>query len=178
MRRLILIIISIIFSLSVFYSYIYFFLGGKYYNEAKNSIKKLPNNQQREAEQFFGVDSNFVYSGVYMTSGFLGQNGVWVWGSAGPRFFYSDMYTVYSQFTICPMTNDLDISESTVFKDVERNIYTNIKEWIILPKVGDFIVIKISDPDNGGNQGKSREVIIYDWWIFDPSKDLLEQCKN
>lgn len=161
----------------VFTFLLYFVWGGKYYLEARNSIAKLPEEQRAKSKHIFENNGVFLYNGILMGVTRVWLQGVWVWGTRGPRFFRSDEYTVYSYFQMCTPENLESLGAGGAIKP-ERSIDTEIKSWAGKVKVGDFITVKIASQENGGNLGRLRESLAYDWWVFNSKIPIDKQCEK
>jgi hypothetical protein len=175
--RTIKIVLIVLLPLSIFTSLLYFSWGGKYYLEAKKSIARLSDEQKSYSKALFENYNEYLYSGILMGTVKIWNQGVWVWGAKGPRFFRSDEHTVYSYFQVCTPEILQDLKNGNSIKPI-RNIYTDIAKWSNKVKVGEYITVTTASSISGGNLGRLREALVHDWWIFDPNKEILSQCKK
>lgn len=168
---------SIVFAilLFVFCYFLYFAWGGKFYFAALKSIRSLPKERQDEAELAFNLKEKYSHSGILMGVFKNVLPGVWIWESKGPRFFRTDEFSVFSYFRMCTPENLEGVSTNGSIKPM-RSVIGDIKIWANEVKSGDFVTIRVTGPDNGGNLGRLREALAYDWWVFNPAIPINTQC--
>ena len=146
---------------------IYQFGGLRFYINAMTYINDLDGEVKLQAKQDFqGKYSENVFRGIL---GGRWKNRILVWTMSGPKIFATDEFSVYSFYDICDDTNSNDLV------DVNTSISTNINEWIKQVKSGDYVIIQISQTENGGVLGNLREIYTYNWWGFLPI-DAWKQC--
>lgn len=153
----------------------YQFGGLHNYIQAVRAINKLVGNQKdTSALIFYGSGGENEYRGIlgYINSGNFG--GIWVWGKNGPKYFRGDEYTVYSFFNGCS-DEILNAKPDDGSIEVNREIYTDVKEWKKRVSNGNFVSILLAGEENGGILDNLREVWAYDWWYFLPN-DIKELC--
>jgi hypothetical protein len=151
--------------------------GGKYYLSARRLIKNSPPELKQKSEQIFNSESRYYYSGILMAVNKRFYPGVWVWGDKGPRYFGSDQYSVFIHSSMCSDEALGGIKAGEIINP-ERTVFSDISEWYAKVEVGDFIVVQTAGPSNGGNIGRLREAIDYDWWVFDSVTQLEKQCER
>lgn len=161
------IILSLLVLFSLFFVVLYQFGGLKYFINAMIQINNLEKEIKQQAQQDFrGNDNKNVHKGLLGNSW---KNKILVWTMSGPKIFTSDKYSVYSFYDICGDINSNDLI------DVATSISTDIMEWNKQVKSGDYVIVQISQAENGGNIGNLREIYAYNWWGFLPI-DTWRQC--
>jgi hypothetical protein len=138
------------------------------YIRALQSIKALPQELQTEAtKNFINSGEQYLYGGILAGTTKHILPGVWVWGRKGLRYFRTDNYSVYSFFRVCAKSG-LNSQKDTSIQ-IGRSIDTNLTEWSKKTSPGQFVVIMITSPENGGTLGNLREAKAHDWWAFLPA---------
>lgn len=157
------------------FTLIYYFGGIREYRQATSAINNLGTNEIVKASQILrGIDGENEYRG---TLGYVNSNGygdVLVWGINGPKYFKGDEHTVYSFYNGCS-GEILNAKPGDGAIEVNREVYTDVKEWRKRVKNGNFVVILLAGEGSGGTIGNLREIWAFDWWYFLP-KDMEELC--
>lgn len=154
-----------------------YFSGFTKYIEARWVIYNLPSDKKNVIwDQYLGKDDPYLYSGILagITTNYF--PGIWVWGKGGLHYFKTDEYSVFSFFSGCKdeVLNSLNDNQKIT---IDRDIYSDLKEWRSRTKQGQYVVVMIARPENGGNLGNLREAKANDWWPFSP-KEMKLQCKK
>lgn len=142
------------------------YTGLNKYVDAMQAINALPLEQQGKAKgDFVGSEDSYLYGGIL--AGVTGDN-VWIWGRRGLHYFKTDEYSVYSYFSMCndEILRAFANNEKVV---IDRSVDTDLTSWRQKAKTGQFVVIMITNPENGGTLGNLREMKAHDWWAFLPT---------
>ncbi|MHB8777950.1 MAG: hypothetical protein ACYC6R_09335 [Anaerolineales bacterium] len=156
---------------------VYYFGGIREYRQATRAISRLDGDEKTKAERFFyssgGEDE---YRGMLGYVNTRGYGDVLVWGKNGPKYFRGDKYTVYSFFNGCS-EEILNAKPEDGPIEVNREIYTDVKEWRKRVKNGSFVTILLTSEESGGTVGNLREIWAFDWWYFVPGT-MEVQCEK
>lgn len=154
---------------------VYYFGGIKEYRQATRAINNLGVNEIDKASQIFrGTGGKNEYRGMLGYVNTSGYGKVLVWGKNGPKYFWGDEYTVYSFFNGCS-DEILNAKPEDGAVEVNREIYTDVKEWEKRVKNGSFVTTLLAGEENEGTLGNLREIWAFDWWRFLP-KSMEELC--
>ncbi len=172
MKRIIWIVaIFFVFVLTLFFV-LYQFAGLKEYLQAVSLIRSLPAEQREKAElKFYDGGGTYGYTGMLA---YVGNNGLWVWGAKGPKYFRTDEDTVYVLWSVCNEDTLAKIEAQQPFAPAQ-NATRDINAWTPRERIGQFVDIKLATKLNGGIEGNVREARAYDWWVF-TTVDMRARC--
>jgi len=154
------------------FGYLFFFFGLRQYIGALYQIRQLPAEQQGQARQtFFALDTpdDHEYGGILAGVSRIGGVHVWVWGRSGLRSFRPDEYTVYTYFRVCSAETLMLARAGQVIPE-DKLITTDMAEWLMEAKLGEYVVAKVAVEGNGGTMGSLREIYAHGWFAFMPTE--------
>lgn len=152
---------------------IYLFIRGglKEYIRAIVLINTLPDAKKSEVwSEFSGTDARGAERGLLAGVWF---DRVWVWTSIGIKSYRTDKFSVYSTFDGC--SNPVMISRKNGERNaIRKNLYTDLDLVSKYIKAGDYVVVYLTQPGNGGTVGNLREMYTYNFWLFMNDKMDIE----
>jgi len=122
-----------------------------------------PQDKKEKAwEEFSGTDPKGAQRGILAGSA-LGR--VWVWTAKGLKYFVVDENTIYSWFDGCneEVRAKLNSGAANV---IERVLDNDLKSWRKKAQIGDYVVVYVARPKEGGVTGNLREIYTYNFWLF------------
>lgn len=164
--------VSLVFIVATVFTYLYFRGGLRGYIRARGLIGELPIEKQSQAwDLFYGRTNGNEYGGIYAGVTKIPNAMVWVWGKKGLKPFATDEFSVYWHFDGC--SKPLDPANPRIPRINDRTL----EEWRSNMRVGDYIMVVITNEKMGGTKGNLREVAGMNWWAF-LQKGLEEECKK
>lgn len=158
----------VIFLAVVFWCAYFFNLG--LFAKALWEIYRLQNDSRNTALEKLFIKKNDYYSGIIAKIEDGKDNGLWVWGAAGLRFFSIDEFSAYFYANGCRdkivKANSEDANKIKINEFIAGFGFDGWKGDIGVP--GDYIVIHITGESMGGKLGNAREIHVYNWWPFLP----------
>jgi len=137
-----------------------FWGGGNYYLRALTRVGKSPvESREQIKDKLYAANNEDLYGGIF--SGIL-LNRVWVWGESGLKPFYVDEYSIYFYKDGC---SEEAKQAAARFVQLESAIYEKM-DWEQKVHSGDYVVVRITAPENGGTVGNLREIHAYNYWPF------------
>ncbi len=169
------IIVSLLILGILFFTSFYFGLGQ--HLSIKQQISGLVGSERKVAEREFYAQNRaeHIFAGTIAKINPQREGRVWVWSNKGLKYFQADEHTFYSYYDVCAAveTPETDFQ----INDKSREITTDIRQWASWVKVGNFVQLTISTPENSGQIGNLREIYAYSLPLFLPLK-LERLCVN
>lgn len=142
---------------------LYQFGGLKQYIKVVNVINKMQGVEKDLAwDDLLIPNKRGGIKGVL--AGTLG-NLVWIWNRHGLQLFIADENSVYSFFDGCSeeVMERLKKGEKDA---INRSIYTDIREWNMVVKPGEYVTVYTASEDESGSLNNLREIYGYNFWLF------------